>query len=270
MGAGRRHLSARAAERALAAQPIGGPVVELAPSSYAGRDAPPATLTRWQGGQWGTLSWADVAGWMQTAEASGATTDWARLTRRMYQDGHLLALRGTRVDPVAGAGYDVAPGGPTQADALAAQDVAGMLASLSDLPTYLDAILDAEFVGWSVLEIMWGVRGSWVWPEGMEILEPHRFRFDRLIKPYLWDDGRLANSPGANPQIGLTGLPLRENKSCTCRASFPTTPSRRDYCERAFGIGGSSGLRRHTGSTALKSPGIRAPSASIPTRRLSR
>jgi len=212
MGAGRHHLSARARQRALAAQPIGGPVVELAPSSYAGRDAPPATLTRWQGGQWGTLSWADVVGWMQAAEASGSTTDWARLTRRMYQDGHLLALRGTRVDPVAGAGYDVSPGGPTQADALAAQDVAGMLASLSDLPTYLDAILDAEFVGWSVLEIMWGVRGSWVWPEGMEILEPHRFRFDRLIKPYLWDDGRLANSPGANPQIGLTGLPLRENK----------------------------------------------------------
>ena len=215
MGAGSDLLSRRASKRALDASPIIGvpqpaPVLELA--SYAGRDAPPATLTRWRGGQWGTLSWSDLLGIMQSAEITGATEDWARLTRRMYQDAHLLALRGTRLDPISGADFDVAPGGASAIDAQAARDVDLMLRSIPDLPTLLDAILDAVFVGYSVQEIIWGVRGSWVWPEAIDVLEPHRFRFDRLIHPYLWDDGRLGGDIDANMQIGLMGKPLRENK----------------------------------------------------------
>lgn len=215
MGAGKAHVQTRAQRRALAdalpeAPPPPAEVVRL--SDYAGRDAPPATLTKWRGEQWGTLAWSDIVGIMQTAEQSGATTEWARLTRRMYQDGHLLSLRGTRIDPIAGADFDVAPGGPSQADAQAAADVDLMLRSLPDLPTFLDTVLDAEFVGWSCQETIWGVRGAWVWPDQIDVVEPHRFRFDRMIKPYLWDDGRLGNAEGANPQIGLNGLPLRANK----------------------------------------------------------
>ena len=214
MGAGKDLVGARASRRALNESPIvapaAAPVIDFA--SYAGRDAPPASLTRWRGGQWGTLSWSDLLGIMQSAEITGATEDWARLTRRMYQDPHLLALRGTWLDSVSGADFDVSPGGPSRQDAQAARDVDAMLRSLPDLPTLLDAILDAVFVGYSVQEIIWGVRGSWVWPECVDVLEPHRFRFDRLIHPYLWDDGRLAADVGANMQLGQMGRPLRENK----------------------------------------------------------
>lgn len=208
---GSRHARARARRRALSAAPaMTGHVVQL--SDYAGRDAPAATLTRWRGENWSSLEWSTVVAYMQTAEQSGNTVDWARLTRRMYQDGHLLSLRGSRIDPVAGADFDVAPGGPSEADAQAARDVDAMLRSLPDLPTLLDAVLDAEFVGWSAQEIIWGVRGAWVWPDEISILEPHRFRFDRLIRPYLWDDGRLGNAPGSIAAVDMTGMPLRENK----------------------------------------------------------
>ena len=213
MGAGADHSRRKALSRALsqvAAPAESAPVLEL--SSYAGRDAPPASILRWRGGQWGTLSWADLVAIMQTAEQSGATEQWGRLTRRMYQDPHLLAIRGTRLDPISGADFDVTPGGPSQADVQAALDVEMMLRGIADLPSRLDAILDGEFVGWSILEIIWCVRGAWVWPEQLDVIEPHRIRFDRLILPFIFDDGRLGDAPGANGQIGLTGMPLRENK----------------------------------------------------------
>lgn len=213
MGAGSEHAKRKAQTRANA-QPA--PVVRIDQQrerdSVYGRDAPPATLIKWRGELWNTLSWSDVVSMMVTAETSGATENWARLTRRMYQDGQILAVRGTRLDPVSGADFDVAPGGPSQADALAASDTELMLRSLPDLPRTLDAVLDAVFVGWSVQEIIWGVRGAWTWPEAISVLEPHRFRFNDLIQPYLWDDGRLGNDPSANSQIRQMGKALRENK----------------------------------------------------------
>lgn len=213
MGAGSKHSRRKAEIRAAS---VIAPVVQMEQRreerSMYGRDAPPATLQKWRGEAWGTYSWADIVGIMQSAEIAGATETWARLTRRMYQDGHILAVRGTRIDPIASADFDVSPGGQDPIDAQAAADVEAMLRGLPDLPTTLDAVLDAEFVGWSVEEIIWGVRGAWVWPEQIDILEPHRFRFDAFIRPYLYDDGRLGTDPTSNPQIRLVGKALRENK----------------------------------------------------------
>ena len=192
------------------------PVVRMAErreiAAAFGRDASPPSLIKWRGESWGSYAWADVVGIMQQAEIAGATESWARLTRRMYQDGHILSVRGTRLDPISGADFTVAPGGPEPIDIRAAADCEAMLRTIDDMPSVLDAVLDAEFVGWSVQEIIWGTRGAWIWPSSIEPLEPHRFRFDSFIRPFLWDDGRLGNDPGANAQIRLTGKPLRHDK----------------------------------------------------------
>lgn len=180
--------------------------------SLFGKDSPLPTLMRWRGEMWGSLTWSDVVSIMVQAEQTGATETWARLTRRMYQDGKILAARSSRLDPIAGADFEVEPGGTDPIDIQAAKDCDLMLRSLPDLATTLDAILDAIMVGWSVNEIIWGVKGSWIWPSRIDTIEPHRIRFTETIEPYLYDDGRLMNDPGAIPRIRLLGKPLRENK----------------------------------------------------------
>lgn len=220
MGAGKDLARAKQAKRALAtASTDAGVAVATGQITAAdvqdstfGKDAPIATLIKWRGEIWNDLSWGQVVSIMQQAETTGATETWARLTRRMYQDGRILAVRGTRLDPISGADFDVSPGGPEDIDIAAALDVEEMLRSIPELPKALDGVLDAVFVGWSVEEIIWTVRGAWVWPSRLDILEPHRFRFTETIEPYLYDDGRLGTDPGANPQIRLMGKPLRANK----------------------------------------------------------
>lgn len=216
MGAGKDLARAKQAQRAAA---LGANVVDnTAPTtaeieaSVFGKDAPIATLLKWRGEIWSDLSWGQVVSIMQQAETTGATETWARLTRRMYQDGRILAVRGTRLDPISGADFDVTPGGPDPIDQMAADDVDAMLRSIPELPKALDGILDAVFVGWSVEEILWTTKGAWVWPSRLDIIEPHRFRFTETIEPYLYDDGRLGTDPGANPSIRLNGRPLRADK----------------------------------------------------------
>jgi phage gp29-like protein len=173
---------------------------------------PGMTMVNWRGEMHGDLDWGKIESILRGAEIIGATDIWAKLTRRMYQDGKILALRATRLSPIAGAKVNTSSAGPRDIDERAAADVLFMLKSLPNLPAILDHFLDAIMVGYSVGEIIWEQRGQWIWPVGIEMVSPDRIRFDQLFRPYLYDNGVLAGCPGSDPSVNLNGKPLTENK----------------------------------------------------------
>lgn len=188
MGAGSEHLSRRASQRrALVGETVsgGGLTVQF------GRQSPRASALRWQPNDFADPTWGQIYGVLKQCER-GDTVNWAHLTRRMLKsDDHLLAVYESRRSAVAGAKYDVKPGGAGERDQLAADDVYAMLDSLPMSRIILD-LLDGWFTGYAISEIIWEPRGAWVWPVAIEWLAPHRFRFDDAFVPYLYDNGLLA------------------------------------------------------------------------------
>lgn len=173
---------------------------------------PQMTMTKWRGELYGDLSWGSVDSIMRGAETIGATDVWAKLTRRMYTDPIILAVRENRLGPICGAKINTSPGGPRDIDKLAAEDVYKMLNSIPNLPAILDHLLDAIMVGYAVGRIDWAVRGEWIWPTNIELISPDRIRFDEHFEPYLYDNGYLMDDPDVDPTIRRMGKPLTANE----------------------------------------------------------
>lgn len=161
-----------------------------------GRTVPMPQIHRWHPDRYTEPSWPQVDGALTDAE-SGLTERLADLFVRMVSsDAHLSSLRESRIGLVAGASWKVEANPrarPGSADyeiaKRAADDCTSLLEGLGNLERIFADILDGIFVGWSVQEIVWGLRGSDVIAEEVVWLSPRRFRFDREFNIYVWDQG---------------------------------------------------------------------------------
>lgn len=206
-------------ERALSvAAPQSGPVYT--------RQAPPATISGRGGGggpiSYTELSWGQVQSIITSAER-GYTEQWVDLTRRMSRtDAHLGSLVQTYTAPVASARREVKPAdvpqGMERFAQLAADDCRALLDSLPNVERTFAELIDADFTGFAVQEIIWKPRGEMVWVDALEWLHPRRFRFSDTFEPYLYDNGTAATRA---QELGLDavaregqilGLPLTARK----------------------------------------------------------
>ncbi len=131
-------------------------------------------------------------------------------------DSHLASVYETRLTGVAGAPWMLTAGAGDPAMALLALDRSrAMLDEIPDLERAFYDSLHAIGVGYSVLEIIWGVRDGWVVPTELVWIDPDRFRFDDHYKIFLYDFGRAASYATDENRVshaGAYGMSLAEDK----------------------------------------------------------
>lgn len=174
----------------------------------------------------GEVLWGSLDSARKQAEL-GLTETWADYTRRfLATDDHVVSTYHTYINPIAGARRECTPKKvpPELMDIAAAQADAceEMLTSLPSVEQSFAELLDGDFTGWGIQEILWALRGDWLMPKQLEWMHPARFRFSSRFEPYLWDRGLALerarelgyeNTGGYGRDIvdGL-GLPLPQNK----------------------------------------------------------
>ncbi|MGQ9919844.1 MAG: phage portal protein family protein [Desulfobacca sp.] len=100
------------------------------------------------------------------------------------KDAHLAAILQTRKIAVQGLAYRLVPAAETVQDRKIADFVRGVLERL-DFDQIIMNILDALGKGFSVNEIVWGVRDNHVVVEAVEWIDPKRVSFSRGEQPEL-------------------------------------------------------------------------------------
>lgn len=187
------------------------------PSKFE-RFSPHPTISGWNAqATWNELDWNQIQSILQSAER-GFVDVWADFTRRMLKsDDHLTSVYNTYIRPVAAARREVTPAkaAPHEAELakLQAADCEEMLAALPNIERTLAELLDADFTGYAVHEIIWKPKGDWIWPTDLVWLHPRSFRFSDSFELYLYANGRgseRAKQLGIETQ--LPGLPLSRDK----------------------------------------------------------
>ena len=111
------------------------------------------------------------------------------------KDAHLAAILQTRKVAVQGLSYRLVPASESAEDGRIADFVEQVLEAL-DFDQIIMNILDALGKGFSVQEIIWGMRHGRVVVEGVEWLDPKRVSFAHGEQPELFaEDGRTLIEP---------------------------------------------------------------------------
>jgi phage gp29-like protein len=187
--------------------------VRQAPMPSISRSASPITYQE--------LAWGTVQGILKSAEI-GYTQQWVDLCKRMLKsDAHLFSTYLTYVNAIAAARREVRPRQvPAQYIEVAqraADDCALMLEQLPNIERTIAEMVDADFVAFSVHEIMWEPRGERVVPTGLTWLHQRRFRYGDNFELFLWDDGQaVARARELGLEVpsdrALYGMPLSRDK----------------------------------------------------------
>jgi len=222
------------------AQPLGlGPTPPAPPVRQPDRLvtqwSPQPTISRWIAQlSRGELNWDQVQAYTRQADL-GLTERWGGFTRRMLEsDAHIASTVRTYTAAISGARREiVAPKVDAEYQQIAddqAEFCARMLDGLPNVERSLAEMIDGDFTGYSVTEILYEQRGEFIWPCGLEWLTPDRIRFTQRFTPFLWDTGAAAQRArelgmefaavdGAGKPVDLTtaeldglGLALPENK----------------------------------------------------------
>ncbi len=168
----------------------------------------------------GELTWDALDSYRKQAEL-GLTEGWADVTRRFLKtDDHVLSTYTTYVAAIAGSRRElIARKVPPEYTAIAAAQAEAceeMLNSLPNIERSIGELIDADFTGWAMEEIIWQPRADWLMPVALEWLHPDRFRFSQRFVPFLWDKGMAISRA---KELGLSldaadglGLPLPANK----------------------------------------------------------
>ena len=144
----------------------------------------------------GELEWDQVQAYTRQADL-GLTERWGGFTRRMLEtDAHIFSTVRTYAAAISGArreivAPDVAPEHQQIADDQA-EFCARMLDSIPNMERAIAELVDADFTGYSVMEILWETRGEFLWPASLEWITPDRIRFSQRFVPFLWDTGAAA------------------------------------------------------------------------------
>lgn len=205
--------------RALATAPV--PTPSLTPASAFERFTPHPRISAWNpAGTWTEVTIAQIEATKRAAER-GFTEDWADLTRRMLNDGHILSTYTTYVGAIASGRREVTAAAvlPHQEESakLQAADCEAMLESLPNIERSIAELIDADFTGYAVQEIIYESRGDWVWPTELVWIHPDRIRFSDRFEPYIWDRGRAAARArelgfALDTNADMLGMPLVPSK----------------------------------------------------------
>ena len=179
-------------------------------------------LSMWSGGE---LLWESLDSARKQAEL-GLTESWGDVTRRMLAtDDHVLSTYLTYVNAIANARREFIPRkvAPEHSEIAEAQAVAceEMMLALPSAEQSIAELVDGDFTGWAIQEILWAPRGQMLYPTNLVWMHPARFRFSQRFVPYLYDRGLAAQRAkelgfgdagyGRDAVDGL-GLPLPQNK----------------------------------------------------------
>lgn len=203
-------------KRALSAVPA------EAKSSNFIRQSPEPSINRWSNTVGYTeLYWRQIQSILQNAER-GYTEQWGDLTRRMLKtNAHLFSLYETRNNSIASARREVTARKvpPQYADFAkrAAEDCEELLSNLPNIERSISELLDADWTGYAVQEIIWKVRGDSIVCDSLVWIHPREIRFATDFTPYIWAGGQgatRARELGIEPDQskGVLGLPLTSNK----------------------------------------------------------
>lgn len=159
--------------------------------------SPQPTIARWIAQiSRGELAWSTIEGYLRSADL-GLTERWGGFTRRMLEtDAHIASTVRTYTAAISGARREiVAPKVDAEYQQIAddqAEFCARMLDALPNIERCIAELIDADFTGYSVSEILYEQRGEFLWPAGLEWVTPDRIRFSQRFQPFLWDTGAAA------------------------------------------------------------------------------
>jgi len=217
--ASRKNRQKRRAERAalsaispLGLDPVQPPPPVRAPERLERQWSPQPNISRWiaQTTQ-GELTWQQIDGYRRQAEL-GLTESWGDLTRRfLATDDHVFSCYRTYVAAVSGSRREVvAPTVDPSLQSIAdeqAETCAKMLDNIQNPERAIGLLLDADFTGYAVSEILWTESHGYLWPYALEWLHPDRIRFSQQFVPYLWDRGVAAMRA---KELGVEFAPVDE------------------------------------------------------------
>lgn len=167
----------------------GRPIPEI------GRRTPQPTIARNDRFRFTSLQLDEVIGILREAE-DGFTERLADLWLRMLKtDAHLASVWETRMAPIYGARWEVAPADVSEDEQAATVATAceEALRNITNLPRVFSALLDGVGLGYAVVEIEWG-RGTllgkpaWV-PIALHPVHGRRFAFSDFFEIGLYDSG---------------------------------------------------------------------------------
>lgn len=181
----------------LGLDPVSPPPPVRAPERLETQWSPQPTISRWIAQTTnGELTWSQLDSYRRQAEL-GLTEGWGDLTRRfLATDDHVFSCYRTYVAAVSGARREVmAPSVDPSLQHIAdeqAETCAKMLDNIQNPERSIGLLLDADFTGYAVSEILWSESAGYLWPYALEWLHPDRVRFSQQFQPYLWDRGVAA------------------------------------------------------------------------------
>lgn len=136
--------------------------------------------------------WATIDGWIRQAKL-GTTEFFADFATTMLEQDDALASVYRTYTATLGAAKRTITVDPTAAEPDIAAEQArwceAMLAGFEEIDRIITLLAGADYMGWSVFEILWERRGPFMMPVGLVWIHPDRIRWTQRFEPYLWDRG---------------------------------------------------------------------------------